>query len=399
MTKGVNIMLTVYNTFMPFRIMEEIRFWKMREKENVHMLLQLPTGLEPQYVQLLTAWQDVLHKTETAVHGRIATAIQSQAATPHTHQSVKETMKQAVKQSEDLSQHLHELTKRSAALSTHPLMKTIIHHLIRESDYFIGIFRSLLDKDILPNTWPPHASIPNAPPLREQQNKRQEDTSMSLPHSWSEPIAQRPVPIGGHTLPPLPYAYDALEPHIDEETMRLHHDRHHRSYVNNLNRAEKALELARDKNDYSLIKHWLRELSFNGAGHYLHTIFWNNMSPTGGGKAFGPIAAQINQQFDNFDKFKAHFTQAAKEVEGGGWAILVWGPRSHRLEILQAEKHQNLSQWDVIPLLVLDVWEHAYYLKYNNNRDQYINAWWQLVNWHDVNERFVKARQLKWKPF
>jgi len=208
-----------------------------------------------------------------------------------------------------------------------------------------------------------------------------------------------PVPIGGHTLPPLPYPYDALEPWIDEETMRLHHDKHHKSYVDGLNQAERMMAEARKTGDFALLKHWEREAAFHGAGHYLHTIFWCVMGPDGGGKPAGALLSQIERDFGSFDAFKAHFSQAAEKVEGGGWALLVWSPRARRLEILQAEKHQNLSQWDVIPLLVLDVWEHAYYLRYRNERARYIEAWWNVVNWRCVEERFRKARTLAWTPY
>ncbi|REJ18752.1 MAG: superoxide dismutase [Paenibacillaceae bacterium] len=218
----------------------------------------------------------------------------------------------------------------------------------------------------------------------------------------SPPDRSRPwraVPIGGHTLPPLPYAYDALEPYIDEATMRIHHDRHHRAYVDGLNRAERALQAARASGQFDLVKHWERELAFNGAGHYLHTIFWNVMSPQGGGRPTGALADAINASFGSFEAFQRQFSAAAEQVEGGGWAILVWSPRSGRLEILQAEKHQNLSQWDVVPLLPLDVWEHAYYLKHQNRRADYIRDWWNVVNWPYVAERFAKASQLRWEPF
>ncbi|WP_179295515.1 superoxide dismutase [Bacillus sp. FJAT-45350] len=214
-----------------------------------------------------------------------------------------------------------------------------------------------------------------------------------------EPVGMKPVPIGKHTLPPLPYSYDALEPYIAAEIMRLHHSEHHQSYVDGLNKAEQKMEMARKKNDFELIKHWEREAAFNGAGHYLHTIFWNIMSPKGGGEPSGDIATQIIRDFGSFDSFKKHFSEAAKAVEAVGWAILVWAPRAHRLEILQAEKHQNLSQWDVIPLLVLDVWEHAYYLQYKNEREQYVDNWWNVVCWSSVNERFNEAKKIKWQPY
>ncbi|MBU8731439.1 MULTISPECIES: superoxide dismutase [Cytobacillus] len=207
------------------------------------------------------------------------------------------------------------------------------------------------------------------------------------------------ISAGKHFLPPLPYDYSALEPHISGEIMRLHHDKHHQSYVDGLNKAEVMLQNARDNNDYSLVKHWSRELAFHGSGHYLHTIFWNNMSPEGGGKPSGALLKEINKYFGSFERFKNHFTEAAKQVEGVGWAILVWSPRARRLEILQSERHMLLTQWDTIPLLVLDVWEHAYYLQYKNNRGDYVKSWWNVVNWKDVEDRYLKASELKWKPF
>lgn len=207
------------------------------------------------------------------------------------------------------------------------------------------------------------------------------------------------VPIGGHILPPLPYKYNALEPWIDEETMHLHHDIHHKKYVEGLNKAEKEMEKARKENNFDLISHWEREAAFNGAGHYLHTIFWDIMGPQGGTEPTGALAHRINRDFGSFKDFKEHFSAAAEKVEGPGWAILVWSPRAHHLEILQAEKHQNLSQWDVVPLLVLDVWEHAYYLKYKTERKKYVKNWWNVVNWPEVEKRFEKAQQLKWKPY
>lgn len=209
----------------------------------------------------------------------------------------------------------------------------------------------------------------------------------------------RPVPIGGHRLPALPYPYQALEPVIDREIMRLHHSKHHQSYVDGLNKAENEMKKARESGDFSLIKHWQREAAFHGAGHYLHTIFWTVMSPEGGGNPRKQVSEAINSTFGSFKKFKKHFSEAAKNVEASGWAILVWSPRSHRLEILTAEKHQNLTQWDVIPLLVLDVWEHAYYLQYKNERAKYVEKWWDVVNWDQVERRFVKAKKLIWQPF
>ncbi|MED4906088.1 superoxide dismutase [Parageobacillus thermoglucosidasius] len=217
--------------------------------------------------------------------------------------------------------------------------------------------------------------------------------------SEEEARRQTYITAGRHILPPLPYSYDALEPHISKEIMQLHHTKHHQSYVDGLNKAEKMMKKARETNNYELLKHWEREAAFHGSGHYLHTIFWNNMHPKGGGEPHGELLEQIKRDFGSFERFKRHFTEAAKSVEGVGWALLVWSPRSHRLEILQTEKHQLMTQWDTIPLLVLDVWEHAYYLQYKNDRAAYINSWWNIVHWRDVEERFAQARKLRWKPF
>ncbi len=225
------------------------------------------------------------------------------------------------------------------------------------------------------------------------------EKAKQLYEQWQDAkVVRQSVPIGGHTLPPLPYDYNALEPSIDERIMRLHHDIHHQSYVDGLNKAELELQKARKNSAFDLIKHWERELAFNGAGHYLHTLFWEIMSPDGGTPK-GSILKEIERSFGSFDQFKQQFTNAANKVEGSGWAILVWSPVSRRLEILQAEKHQNLSQWDVIPLLALDVWEHAYYLQYENKRKDYIDQWWKVVNWSEVNRRFEKARTVMWNPF
>ncbi|MBG9784447.1 superoxide dismutase [Shouchella lehensis] len=218
---------------------------------------------------------------------------------------------------------------------------------------------------------------------------------------WQEMNEQCPVTLrhrsGNHVLPPLPYPYNGLEPYIDEETMRLHHQIHHKSYVDGLNKAELELVKARDTDQYELVKHWERELAFHGAGHYLHTLFWEVMAPNGGGKPAGTLLEAIEASFGSFEKMQKHFTAAAAKVEGSGWAMLVWAPRGQQLEILQAEKHQQLSQQDQIPLLVLDVWEHAYYLKHQNKREAYISDWWKVVNWKAVEERFRKAKELKWK--
>ncbi len=200
------------------------------------------------------------------------------------------------------------------------------------------------------------------------------------------------VPPGGHQLPPLPYQYDALEPVISSKTLHLHHDIHHKTYVDDLNKAELKLVEARKNNDFDQIKFWENELAFNGSGHILHSIYWTIMTPVGtGGQPGYQTLNLINSYFGSFPAFHQQFSNAAAKVEGSGWAILTWQPTWQRLEILQAEKHQNLTQWSGIPVLVTDVWEHAYYLDYQNKRKDYVDAWWRLVNWFEVEKRIILA--------
>lgn len=196
-----------------------------------------------------------------------------------------------------------------------------------------------------------------------------------------------------YSLPDLPYGYDALEPHIDEQTMRLHHDKHHQGYVDGANAALDALESAREGGDYGTVKKLSRDLAFNASGHLLHSVFWPNMAPESEtGEPGGQLASQLEKDFGGVEQFKDHFSAAAKGVEGSGWGILAWEPQGEHLLVLQAEKHQNLTAQGVTPILVLDVWEHAYYLNYQNNRGQYVDNWWNVVNWNDVSERLRKAR-------
>lgn len=200
------------------------------------------------------------------------------------------------------------------------------------------------------------------------------------------------IPPGQHKLPPLPYAYNALEPVIGTQTLQIHHDKHHKAYVDGLNRAELALVDARKAANYEYVKYWENELAFNGSGHILHSLYWTIMTSPGKGGQPGPqTLSQINNYFGNLAAFKIQFAEASIKVEGSGWGILIWQPAWGRLEILQCEKHQNLTQWSGIPLLACDVWEHAYYLNYQNRRPDYVNAWWQLVNWAEVERRLRLA--------
>jgi Fe-Mn family superoxide dismutase len=196
-------------------------------------------------------------------------------------------------------------------------------------------------------------------------------------------------------LAPLPYAANALEPHIDAQTMEIHHGKHHAAYVNGLNKALAELARIRDgQGDAALVKHWSREVSFHGAGHVNHAMFWLMMAPAGkggGGQPTGELAKAIDRDFGSFDRFVAHYKAAANQVEGGGWAWLVLDQLSNRLMIIQGEKQQDLMVTGATPILGLDVWEHAYYLKYQNKRADYVNAWFNVVNWPFVQRLFDQA--------
>jgi len=206
----------------------------------------------------------------------------------------------------------------------------------------------------------------------------------------SELVAQNELFINNniHKLPKLPYKFNDLEPIIDATTVEIHYTKHHQGYVDGLNKAEAAISEALGKNNLELIDYWTKKLSFNGAGHYLHTLYWNSMSPEGGGQPSGKLADQIKINFGTFEKFKNLFTTAAKTVEGSGWAMLAYNPQNKKLIVLQIENHQKLTTWEIIPLMVIDVWEHAYYLKYQNKRLEYINSWFDLVNWKNVEKLF-----------
>ncbi len=202
------------------------------------------------------------------------------------------------------------------------------------------------------------------------------------------------LPLGGHQLPPLPYPYNGLEPVISSTALRFHHNNHHKSYVEGLNKAELNLADARQKRDFTNIKHWERELAFHGSGHILHSIYWTVMAPIGSGGQPGTRTQKlINSYFGSFPIFQEQLTEAAIHVEASGWAILVWQPAWNRLEILNTEKHQDLTQWGNIPVLVLDAWEHAYYLDYQYRRGDYVKSWWKIVNWFEVERRLALAFQ------
>ena len=202
---------------------------------------------------------------------------------------------------------------------------------------------------------------------------------------------------GEYVLPPLPYDYDALEPHIDEQTMRIHHDRHHAGYVRGANTALGKLREMGQGGDARDVEYWTRELTFNGSGHVNHTIFWHTMAPKsagGGGEPRGALRRAVERDFGSFGAMKTLLSRTAATVEGSGWGWLAYEPIAGRLVVVPMEKQQNLLMTGVVPLLGVDVWEHAYYLKYQNKRGEYLDNWFQVINWPAVTRLFERAQRV-----
>ncbi|MBN2446615.1 MAG: superoxide dismutase [Phycisphaerae bacterium] len=211
------------------------------------------------------------------------------------------------------------------------------------------------------------------------------------------PAGDKPAD-GPYQLPDLPYGYADLEPHIDAQTVKLHHDVHHAGYVRNANAAVARLQEIRETGGESIkdVRNATLALAFNLSGAILHGIYWQNMKKDGGGEpaADSDIAATIKRDFGSFDAFAGNFQAAAAQVAGSGWGILSYEPLADRLLVLQVEKHENSCVW-AVPLLVCDVWEHAYYLAYQNRRSDYIKAFMRVINWEDVDQRLRQARKFR----
>ncbi len=199
---------------------------------------------------------------------------------------------------------------------------------------------------------------------------------------------------GKYVLPKLRYGYGELAPFISEQQLAIHHSKHHQAYVNAANAIYDKLDAARASNADLDFKAVAKELAFNSGGHVLHSLFWENMAPAGkggGGAPAGEIAGTIKNEFGSFERFKTEFSKTAVSVEGSGWAVLTYGKMTQRPIIMQVEKHNVNFAPGLKPLLILDVWEHAYYLDYKNERVKFVDAFWNIVDWNAVNERLKKV--------
>jgi Fe-Mn family superoxide dismutase len=195
-----------------------------------------------------------------------------------------------------------------------------------------------------------------------------------------------------YTLPDLDYDFAALEPHISGRIMQLHHGKHHAAYVAGANATLDLMAEAREKNDLTWINKLQKDLAFNLGGHVNHSIFWKNLSADGGDKPTGDLAAAIDEFFGSYDGFRAHFTANAMGIQGSGWSILAWDVLGQRLMIEQLYDQQGNLVAASVPLLMLDMWEHAFYLDYQNVKADYVAAFWNIVSWSDVQARFEAAR-------
>ena len=196
-----------------------------------------------------------------------------------------------------------------------------------------------------------------------------------------------------YTLPDLPYDYAALEPHIAGQIMQLHHDKHHATYVGGANTALEKLAEARETGNLAAVNLHEKNLAFNLGGHVNHSIFWANLSPDGGDKPTGELAAALDENFGSFDAFRAHFEATALGIQGPGWSVLAWDTLGQRPLIFQLFDQQGNVPVGIVPLVMLDMWEHAFYLQYLNVKADYVKAWWNVVNWADATRRFETARR------
>ncbi|MBT7824335.1 MAG: superoxide dismutase, partial [Thaumarchaeota archaeon] len=202
--------------------------------------------------------------------------------------------------------------------------------------------------------------------------------------------------MGKYTLPEMPYAYDALEPHIDAQTMEIHHSKHHQKYTDGMNGALEKLSPELQGKDIEEILSNIKQvpddvkgaINFNGGGYDNHKLFWNSMKQNGGGEPTGAISDAINDSFGSFAEFKELFSSKTAPIQGSGWGWLVYNPNSSKVEYKAMSNQTSARTEGLVPLLGLDVWEHAYYLKYQNKRPDYIAAWWNVINWDEVNDRF-----------
>jgi len=204
------------------------------------------------------------------------------------------------------------------------------------------------------------------------------------------------MPMETYTLPELDYDYGALAPHINGEIMELHHDKHHAAYVKGANTALEKLSAARGKHDFSTISMLEKNLAFHISGHILHSVFWTNLSPDGGGEPTGELAEQIGTGFGDFAAFRDQMVEAATTIQGSGWALASWEPVAQRIVIQQVHDHQGNHGQGTMPLLAIDAWEHAYYLQYKNLKDDFFQAIWNVVNWEDVSRRLKGAQRVQW---
>ena len=201
-----------------------------------------------------------------------------------------------------------------------------------------------------------------------------------------------------YKLPDLPYDYSALEPHLSGEILELHHGKHHKAYVDGANTTFEKLGEARSSGDFGTINQLEKNMAFHLSGHVLHSLFWQNLGPDAGGEPSGELAEQLGTDFGDFSSFKKQMIETATSIQGSGWAVAAWDSMSQRVLTFQVHDHQGEHGQGTLPLLVIDAWEHAWYLQYKNVKADYFDAVWNVVNWDDVAGKLKEAQATKWSP-
>jgi Fe-Mn family superoxide dismutase len=215
-----------------------------------------------------------------------------------------------------------------------------------------------------------------------------------MPDALQTQPSDKDVPVPTYTLPELPYEHSALEPHYSAQVLELHHGKHHAAYVTGANATLDKLQAERDQEDFGAINQLEKNLAFHVSGHVLHSLLWKNLSPHGGGEPQGELSSAIDEYFGTFGKFREQLTQAAMGIQGSGWGALAWEPVGKRLVVEQVYDHQGNIGNGTLPILVLDMWEHAFYLQFKNVKGDWVKNFWEIVNWEDVGTRFTGVRNV-----
>lgn len=396
------------------RILEHIYYWKAQEKEHAYFIHWIFPSLQDPLKKLMKQWEQHFYRSENKAMELWQKIRRAQEFDEQHLQELNRFLDVMERQSREWVRHLLRMTGDSKAIQNEAAGRPFIHHCIRESDYFLRGLQALdgMEYRNAHHAIPTHGALPP-----ERRTKQAIISAMPAMTSANEdeprPINTRAVtltktnegtwtlqsPEQGHfmlpSLHPLPFAVDALEPHLSATLIEKHYYSYCAELAKRYGQAVQQLNYEKLRGDEMHIRYWQQKVDRLEAIHELHRLYWNALDPQGGGHPTGPIANQIEADFGHFAHFQDHFMAFAMQEECGGWVVLAWNPASHRLVVHSMNGDSIYSQWNVLPLLVLDMEEHAYMLQYDTNRREYINAWWSLIHWGRINERFMHARRLQ----